>query len=88
MTTPPHPLAVRFDDRRFCVDLADGRTLCVPLDWFPRLKKARPAQREALQLSRSGLHWAELDEDITIAALLAGRGEWGRMRKDAGWLGF
>lgn len=57
------------------VDLSDGRTLGVPLAWFPRLLRATPAQRERVELSRVGLHWEELDEDISIAGLLAGRGD-------------
>jgi hypothetical protein len=55
------------------VDLADGRMLGVPLAWFPRLLRATPAQREKVELSRMGLHWEELDEDISVAGLLAGR---------------
>lgn len=55
------------------VDLADGRTLGVPLAWFPRLLRATPAEREQVELSRVGLHWEALDEDISIAGLLAGR---------------
>ena len=57
------------------VDLEDGRTLGVPLAWFPRLLHATPEQREAVELSRRGLHWEGLDEDISIAGLLAGQGD-------------
>jgi hypothetical protein len=57
------------------VDLSDGRSLGVPLAWFPRLLNATPAQRERVGLSRTGLHWEELDEDISVAGLLAGRGD-------------
>lgn len=67
--------AVRFDDYTMWVELADGRTLGVPLAWFPRLLKATPAERERVELSRIGLHWEEIDEDISIAGLLAGRGD-------------
>jgi len=69
------PTAVRFDEHTMWVDLSDGRTLGVPLAWFPRLLNAAPAQRERVQLSRTGLHWEELDEDISVAGLLAGRGD-------------
>jgi hypothetical protein len=65
--------AVRFDDNTMWVDLTDGRTLGVPLAWFPRLLKATPAQRAKVKISRTGLHWEELDEDISIAGLIAGR---------------
>ena len=65
--------AVRFDDDTMWVDLTDGRTLGVPLAWFPRLLNATPEQRARVELSRTGLHWEELDEDISIAGLIAGR---------------
>lgn len=67
--------AVRFDDNAMWVDLSDGRTLGVPLAWFPRLLNATPAQREQVKISRTGLHWEKLDEDISIAGLIAGRGD-------------
>lgn len=57
------------------VDLTDGRTIGVPLAWFPRVMNATPAQRNHFEISRTGLHWEELDEDISIAGLLAGRGD-------------
>jgi hypothetical protein len=57
------------------VDLSDGRTLGVPLAWFPRLLAATPDERERVELSRTGLHWEALDEDISVAGLLAGRGD-------------
>ncbi len=69
------PTAVRFDEHTMWVDLADGRTLGVPLAWFPRLLNAAPVQREKVALSRVGLHWEELDEDISVAGLLAGQGD-------------
>lgn len=75
MTISPEPTAIRFDEYSFWVDLDDGRTLGIPLAWFPRLLHASPAQREAAKLSRAGLHWEEIDEDISIAGLLAGRGD-------------
>jgi hypothetical protein len=55
------------------VDLTDGRTLGVPLAWFPRLLRATPAERQQVELSRLGLHWETLDEDISIAGLLIGK---------------
>jgi hypothetical protein len=77
------PEALRFDDDCMWVDLEDGRTIGVPLAWFPRLLHATPAQREAYELSRLGLHWEELDEDISVAGLLAGRGDQTRTRTQA-----
>lgn len=69
------PTAVRFDEHTMWVDLTDGRTIGVPLAWFPRLLNATPAQRGTIELTRIGLHWDEIDEDISIAGLLAGRGD-------------
>jgi hypothetical protein len=67
--------SVRFDEDSMWVELSDGRTLGVPLAWFPRLLHGTPAQREQVTTSSRGLHWEELDEDVSIAGLLAGRGD-------------
>jgi len=71
----PSPVSVRFDERALWVGLTDGRIIGAPLAWFPRLLNATPRQREAVKLSPVGLHWDEIDEDISIAGLLAGRGD-------------
>jgi hypothetical protein len=70
MTTSPK--AVRFDEDTLWVSLSDGRTIAAPLAWFPRLLEAAPEQRAQVELSRGGLHWETLDEDISVAGLLAG----------------
>lgn len=77
--------AVRFDDHTMWVELADGRTVDVPLAWFPRLLHATPEQRAACRISASGqgLHWDDLDEDISVAGLLAGRGDMTRRSSSA-----
>jgi len=68
---------LRFDDYTMWVELADGRTLGVPLAWFPRLLHATPQQRADYRIGASGngLHWESIDEDISIEGLLAGRGD-------------
>ena len=66
---------VEFDENQMWVDLSDGRTIGVPLVWFPRLMKANAQERASFKISAFGLHWAELDEDISIEGLLAGRGD-------------
>jgi hypothetical protein len=66
---------VRFDDYTMWVELQDGRTLGVPLAWFPRLLHATPEQRMHFEISAGGLHWDALDEDISVEGLLAGRGD-------------
>lgn len=67
--------SVRFDDNSIWVDLSDGRIIAAPLAWFPRLLHATPEQRGRVEISLKGLHWDELDEDISIAGLLAGIGD-------------
>jgi hypothetical protein len=69
------PKAVRFDDNTMWVELSDGRTIGAPLAWFPRLLRAAPSQRLAFEMSSLGLHWEAIDEDISIAGLLAGKGD-------------
>ena len=77
------PTKVRFDENTMWVDLSDGRTLGVPLAWFPRLLRATPAQRADIELSRVGLHWEDIDEDISVAGLLAGRSDMTRQSEQA-----
>jgi hypothetical protein len=69
------PKSVRFDDNSLWVELADGRVIAAPLAWFPRLLRATPEQRAKVELSARGLHWDEIDEDISVAGLLAGTGD-------------
>ena len=64
---------VSFDEATMWVELSDGRTLGVPLAWFPRLMHASPEQLNGYELSSRGIHWDALDEDISVAGLLAGR---------------
>ena len=67
--------AVRFDADSLWVHLSDGRVIGAPLAWFPRLLAARPDERERFELSPLGIHWPALDEDISVAGLLAGQGD-------------
>ena len=83
MTISVRATSVRFDDYSMWVDLEDGRTLGVPLAWFPRLLHGTPKQRAEVTISPSGLHWEALDEDISIAGLLAGRGDQTVARRSA-----
>lgn len=66
--------AVTFDDTIMHVQFTDGRTVSVPLLWFPRLQAARLEQRLRVDIGGGGrgLHWDELDEDLSVAGLLAG----------------
>ena len=59
---------------RLTVELVDGRSISVPIVWFPRLLKADPASRTRWELigDGDGIHWPDLDEDISVAGLLRG----------------
>jgi uncharacterized protein DUF2442 len=65
---------VEFDDEMMRVTFTDGRVLGVPLVWFPTLLCATPAQRAKYEIGGGGigLHWPELDEDLSVAGLMAG----------------
>jgi hypothetical protein len=67
--------SVAFDSDNMWIRLSDGRQLGVPLVYFPRLAKASSAQRRKYSISGGGvgLHWDEIDEDISVPALLAGQ---------------
>ncbi|MDD4737233.1 MAG: DUF2442 domain-containing protein [Kiritimatiellae bacterium] len=68
---------VRFDNDTMWVYLTDGRQLGVPLAYFPRLRQATAEQRKKFIISGGGvgLHWDDLDEDISVEFLLAGIGD-------------
>jgi len=57
------------------VDLSDGRSISVPLAWFPRLLHGSPAERKNWRLigKGQGIHWLDIDEDISVEGLLAGK---------------
>ena len=65
---------VAFTEDEMIVSLVDGRRISVPLAWFPRLAAASRAQLENWELlgDGEGIHWPELDEDISVAGLLRG----------------
>lgn len=65
---------VRLTDELLTVDLFDGRTLSVPLAWYPRLLRGTPEQRGNWRVAGGGygIHWPELDEDLSVEGLLRG----------------
>lgn len=81
----PHAVTVFFDSDNLWLELADGRQLGVPLVYFPRLLSATPEQREQYIISGggTGLHWDDLDEDISVKALLPGAGDRNRLVEKA-----
>jgi len=71
----PLAIAVAVTDDTLTVDLADGRSVSVPLTWYPRLLHATPSERRNWQLiaGGEGVHWPGVDEDISVASIIAGR---------------
>jgi hypothetical protein len=70
------------------VDLSDGRTICVPLAWYPRLVHGTPTERTKWRLigRGTGVHWPDLDEDISVEGLLAGKASGESQVSFAKWL--
>lgn len=68
----PRAMEVRFTEDDLVVALEDGRTITVPLVWFPRLREATPEQRTHFELVGRGIgiHWPDLDEDLSVQGLL------------------
>lgn len=66
------PVEARCDETQLHVRLADGRSVSTPLWWYPRLARASVAARTEIELMPMGLHWPEIDEDISIASMLRG----------------
>ncbi len=66
--------SVACDADRLTVDLMDGRTIAVPLAWYPRLFDATPEQRDRWELAGGGygIHWPDVDEDLSVEGLLRG----------------
>lgn len=68
-------VAVRINDDTLTVQLADGRTISVPIEWYPRLANATMAERRNWRLlgGGRGIQWPAIDEDISVANLLSGQ---------------
>ena len=74
-TTLPQAIGVTVSDDTLSVDLSDGRTIAIPVAWYPRLAHARASERDNWRLiaDGEGVHWPDIDEDISVSALLAGK---------------
>jgi hypothetical protein len=84
----PEASRVEISDASLTVELVDGRSVSVPLLWYPRLVDATPAERANWRLigRGEGIHWPDLDEDISVAGLLAGRRSGESQRSLKRWL--
>jgi hypothetical protein len=71
----PYAIDVHVTDDTLTVDLSDGRSISVPVSWYPRLVQAtEPERRNWRLIGRGhGIHWEDIDEDISVEGLLAGR---------------
>jgi len=67
------PTEASCDDSFLTVALADGRVLRAPLWWYPRLAQASSEARRTVELSPMGMHWPQIDEDISVASMLRGQ---------------
>ena len=74
-SAPPRATDVTVTDDTLSVDLDDGRTIAVPIGWYPRLAHATDDERTNVEISGGGfgLHWPDLDEDIGVEGLLTGK---------------
>jgi len=79
---------VSVTDDSLVVELTDGRTLSVPLAWYPRLQHGTPEERSNHRLigRGDGIHWPDLDEDISVTGLVAGRASGESQRSLEQWL--
>lgn len=84
----PNAQHVTVSDDALIVELDDGRTLSTPLGWYPRLAHSTPAERKRWRLVGQGIgiHWEDLDEDISIEGLLLGRRSGESQRSLQRWL--
>ena len=84
----PKIVAVRVSEDTLSVDLEDGRTISVPLSWYPRLVYATEEERQHFEIVGAGygIHWPEIDEDIGVEGLLLGKRSTESQESLARWL--
>jgi len=68
-----HAKSVEFTATELVVTLRDGRRIVTPLAWYPRLASASAAQRSNYEIMPMGIHWPDLDEDLSVTGMLKGR---------------
>ncbi len=64
---------VEITEATLAVTLEDGRLISTPLSWYPKLQQASPEERATFEVMPMGIHWPDLDEDLSVAGMLAGR---------------
>jgi hypothetical protein len=87
--TLPRAISVTVTEDTLSVDLEDGRTISVPIIWYPRLAHGTPDERANFQISGGGygVHWPDLDEDVGVEGLLLGKKSTERPSSLERWLG-
>ncbi len=84
----PYAEGVAVTEDTLSVDLSDGRTISVPLAWFPRLSYATPDERNNWRLigKGQGIHWEDIDEDISVDDLIVGKASGESQTSFKAWL--
>ena len=84
----PGAMTIEVTEDTLTAELSDGRTIAVPLAWYPRLVHATPEERDNWEIHAAGqhLHWPDLDEDLSVEGLLAGRPSGESRRSFKRWL--
>ena len=84
----PDAMTIEVTEDNITAELSDGRTISVPLGWYPRLVHATPAERNNWELigTGQGIHWPDLDEDLSVEGFLAGRKSGESQRSFKRWL--
>jgi hypothetical protein len=85
----PRAVSVTVTDDTLSVDLEDGRTISVPIIWYPRLAHGTPKERTNFQIGGAGyeIHWPDLDEDIGVEGLVLGKKSTESLASFERWLG-
>ena len=88
LTVEARASSIRITSDCLSVDLTDGRTIAVPLAWYPRLLNATDEERQHWRFigDREGIHWSDLDEDISVENLLLGKPSGESQRSFKRWL--
>ena len=84
----PDAMTIEVTDDTLTAELSDGRTISVPISWYPRLVQATPEERNNWELigTGQGIHWPDLDEDLSVEGFLAGRKSGESPRSFQRWL--
>jgi len=84
----PDAIDVKVSEDTLSVELSDGRAISVPLDWYPRLSHGKEEERANWEIigGGHGIHWKDLDEDISVEGLLAGKASGERQASFKNWL--